>query len=85
MRVLPLSVITRYAVVSMLVAFALSSYSSEQGDPSGEEAGPPPHEVTKEVTRPVTGAAAPKAPEADRDARAAAAPAESPPAESDPS
>lgn len=66
------------AYVGLLVVFALSS-CSEQGTPTGEEAEPPPREVTKEVTRTVTVAETPKAPEAKRDARAALVPAESPP------
>ena len=64
-------------MVSSLVAFALFSCGTEQGGPAGEE--PPPREVKEEVTKTVTVAEAPRTPKAQEDARAALAPAESPP------
>ncbi len=64
----------------MLIAFALSSCSTEQSAPTGEEA--VPREVTKEVTRTVTVAETSKAPE-KKEAPVAPVRAESSPAESD--
>ena len=43
-----------------LLVFASLSCSTDQGDPSGEEARPAPEEVTREVTKVVTVAEAPK-------------------------
>ena len=82
MGALPRSGITKYAVISVLVTFALSS-CSEQGGPTSQDAGPP-REVTEEVTRTVTVAETPKAPEAERGAQPVLAPAEKPPAENGP-
>ena len=67
-------------MLSMLVALALSSCSTGQDGQAGEEA-EPPREVTKEVTKTVTVAEAPKAPEAEKEAPAAPVPAERPAAE----
>ena len=77
---LPLLGITRYAALSVLVAFALSSCSTGQGHQTAGEA-EPPREVTKEVTKTVTVAEAPNAPEKG-ETRAAPVPAERPYAES---
>jgi hypothetical protein len=51
---------TRYAVIPVLITFALLSCGTEQGGPTGEDAELPPREVTKEVTRTVTVAEAPE-------------------------
>lgn len=55
-------------VLLVLLVCVASSCGTEQSSPTGEEAEPQPREVTKEVTRTVTVAEAPKAPEAERDA-----------------
>ncbi|MDP9476576.1 MAG: hypothetical protein M3R38_12985 [Actinomycetota bacterium] len=47
-------------MILVLVAFALSSCGTEQGGPTGEDAEPPPREVTREVTKTVTVAEAPE-------------------------
>ena len=72
-----------------LLVFALLSCSTEQGGPTGEEANPPPREVTKEVTKEVTVAEAPKkekatAPEAARTTPAPPPPEAPPPAATPP-